>query len=96
MLLSTLQLLVGASLAFVQNWTGDPFIRPAAPLAVKGPFLQTWMPLKGASGFIGPEWQTFRGDSVGPPITYQVPRELLSTDQYLHSARNLHGLGCSG
>ena len=46
---SLLQLLFAASSAFAQNWTVNPFIPPAIPLAVKTPYLQTWIQRAGAN-----------------------------------------------
>jgi hypothetical protein len=60
-----LQLLFVASFAFAQNWTAKPFIPPSAPLAVKMPYLQTWLPQGRAGSSLNSGWQSFRGDSVG-------------------------------
>ena len=67
MLFHTFQLLFMASFALAQNWAANPFVPPSAPLAVKMPFLQTWLPQGGANGSLSSEWPSFRGDSVGHP-----------------------------
>ncbi|KAF9790927.1 hypothetical protein BJ322DRAFT_417052 [Thelephora terrestris] len=63
MLFFALQLLSVASFAFAQNFAVDPFIPPMAPLAVKMPYLQAWLPKGGANCSLNSGWQTFRGDS---------------------------------
>ena len=70
MLLYTLKLFFVASFALAQNWAANPFIPPSAPLAVKMPFLQTWLPQGEASGSLSSGWQSFRSDSVGHPPNF--------------------------
>lgn len=64
-ILSLLQFLLAAPLVFAQNWTANPFIPPATPLAVKGPFVQTWLPLAGTNISLNSGWQIYRDGSVG-------------------------------
>lgn len=52
-------------LAFAQNWTANPFIPPATPLAVKGPFLQTWLQETTVNSSLNAGWQFYRDGTVG-------------------------------
>ncbi|KAF9791272.1 hypothetical protein BJ322DRAFT_439174 [Thelephora terrestris] len=61
--LSFLQLLFAASFAFAQNWTVTPFIPPATPLAVRGPYLQSWMNQGVTNGSLNSGWQSYRDGS---------------------------------
>lgn len=58
------QLFCVTSLAVAQNWKADPFIPPAIPLAVKTPYLQTWMQEGTAEGSLNSGWESFRDGSV--------------------------------
>ena len=61
-----LQFLLVVSVALAQNWTSDPFIPPAIPLAVKSPYLQTWLP-QGTSDnplHAVSAWPAFRGSRI--------------------------------
>jgi len=64
--LPLLQLLFVASfaLAQTQNWTADPFVPPAIPLAVKSPYVQTWLRQGAAEGSLNSGWASFRDKSV--------------------------------
>ena len=85
---SFLQLLFVASIAFAQNWKADPFVPPAIPLAVRTPYIQTWLRQGTAEGSLNSGWESFRDKSVcvrpdsTPPT---VPRHLLA---------DMHGLDC--
>ena len=41
--MSLLLFLLLASTAIAQSWRSNPFVPPAVPLAVKSPYLQTWL-----------------------------------------------------
>ncbi|KAF9784530.1 hypothetical protein BJ322DRAFT_1109249 [Thelephora terrestris] len=60
---SCLQLLFVASSALAQNWTANPFIPPALPLAVKTPYLQTWVQRAGVNSSLNYGWQSYRDGS---------------------------------
>ena len=63
--LSLLQPLLVAPLAFAQNWTANPFIPPATPLAVKGSYVQAWLPQGGAvNSSLNSGFQTYRDGTV--------------------------------
>ena len=62
--LPLLQFLLVASTALAQNWTADPFIPPAIPLAVKSPYLQTWLRQGAAEGSLNSGWGSFRDKTV--------------------------------
>ena len=62
--LSFLQLLLVASFAFAQTWKASPFVPPAIPLAVKTPYLQTWMLQGTAEGSLNSGWEAFRDGTV--------------------------------
>ena len=59
-----LQLLFLTSFAFAQTWKASPFIPPAIPLAVKSPYLQTWIQQGTAEGSLNAGWEAFRDGSV--------------------------------
>ena len=62
--LSLLQFLSVVSFAFAANWTANPFVPPAVPLAVKSPFLQAWAMQGTAEGSLNSGWETFRDGAV--------------------------------
>ncbi|KAF9782924.1 hypothetical protein BJ322DRAFT_182136 [Thelephora terrestris] len=62
--LSLLQLLFLASFALAANWTATPFVPPAIPLAVKSPYLQTWMLQGTAEGSLNSGWESFRDGTI--------------------------------
>lgn len=62
--LSLLQFLSVASFAFAANWTANPFVPPAVPLAVKSPFLQAWAMQGTAEGSLNSGWETFRDGAI--------------------------------
>ena len=66
--LSLLQLLLAASFALAQNWTVNPFTPPAAPLAVRGPYLQAWLNQGVTNGSLNSGWQSYRDGSVSHPL----------------------------
>lgn len=87
-LLSLLQLLLVAPLALAQNWTANPFIPPAAPLAVKTPYLQTWLQETPANSSLTSWWQSYRDGSVGhlPVLIPWIPgltSRLMRLESYL-------------
>ncbi|KAF9780645.1 hypothetical protein BJ322DRAFT_1023873 [Thelephora terrestris] len=61
--LSFLQLLFAASFAFAQNWTVTPLIPPVNPLAVRGPYPQSWMDQGVTNGSLNSGWQSYRDGS---------------------------------
>lgn len=62
--LSLLQLLSVVAFALAANWTANPFVPPAVPLAVKSPFLQTWLMQGTAEGSLNSGWEAFRDGAV--------------------------------
>ncbi|KAF9780602.1 hypothetical protein BJ322DRAFT_1164970 [Thelephora terrestris] len=61
--MSFLQLLFAASFAFAQNWTVMPLIPPVNPLAVRGPYPQSWMDQGVTNGSLNSGWQSYRDGS---------------------------------
>lgn len=58
------QLLFAVPCAVAQNWTANPFVPPATPLAVRTPYLQTWAQMGGVNGSLNSGWQSYRDGSV--------------------------------
>ena len=88
--LSLLQLLFVVPFTFAANWTAEPFIPPATPLAVKTPYLQTWMMQGTAEGSLNSGWVSFRDGMVNYlPHLQRIP----DTDRQAHPRRILHGRG---
>ena len=74
-LVPLLQLLFFTPLVFAQDWTANPFIPPATPLAVRGPYLQTWLQQAAANNSLNSWWQYYRDGTVGhlPPLLQRNP-----------------------
>jgi hypothetical protein len=53
-----------ASAVSTLNWTATPFNPSSIPLAVRTPYLSTWLP-QGAGVALNGEWPTFWANSVG-------------------------------
>ena len=81
--LSLLQLLLLTVFALAQNWKATPFIPPAIPLAVKSPYLQTWMQQGKSEGSLNSGWETFRDGSVNHLLGPLQQIQLLTIHAYI-------------
>ena len=87
--LSLLQVLFVASFAFAKSWTGSPFIPPAVLLAVKTPYIQTWVPQGTGSGTLYAGWEAFRDNTVGHSL--ELPEGVQVADRQVYAHRPLRG-----
>ena len=55
------------------SWTATPFNPAAVPLAVRTPYLSTWLP-QGAGTALNDAWPTFWTGSVSTRITIVLSR----------------------
>jgi len=62
--LSLLRFFFVVSVTFAQSWKSNPFVPPAIPLAVKSPYLQTWLQQGAVEGSLNSGWQFFHDKSV--------------------------------
>lgn len=72
--------LLYANVARALDWTAEPFNPPAIPLAVRTPYLSTWLP-QGEGAALNDRWATFWTGSVRKILLLLVEMLLTRVDK---------------